>query len=116
MGFEQLFDNLTFKCMAALKKQIQFLVDYVLSHCFWTYAMFSKFWKYRKDLITLEVYLVCSDINDRYDIRQASFTPVFEVFCITGNLVVSGFSYCISSIFENSQLSEFSNDLQDYGL
>ena len=25
-----------------------------------------------KDLITLEVQLVCSDINDRYDIRQAS--------------------------------------------
>ena len=25
-------------------------------------------------------YLVCSDINERFDIRQASFTSVFEVF------------------------------------
>ena len=56
----------------------------------------------RKDLITLEVYLVRSDINDRYDIRQASSTSVFEVFFITGNLKVSGFSYRIFSIFESS--------------
>ena len=30
--------------MDALRKQIQSLVDYVLNHCFWTYAMLSKFW------------------------------------------------------------------------
>ena len=61
-------------------------------------------------------HLVCSDINGRYDIRQASFTSVFEVFCITSNLGVSDVSYFISSIFESSQLSEFSTDLQDSGL
>ena len=43
MGFEQVFDNLTFKHMDALVKQIQSLVDYVLNHCFWSYAMLSKF-------------------------------------------------------------------------
>ena len=43
MGFEQVFDNLTFKHMDALRKDIQSLVDYVLNNCFWTYAMLSKF-------------------------------------------------------------------------
>ena len=43
MGFEQVFDDLTFK------KQIQSLVDYVLNHCFWTYAVLSKFDNNRKD-------------------------------------------------------------------
>ena len=61
-------------------------------------------------------YLVCSDINERYDIRRASFTSVFEVFRNTGNLGVSGSSNRIFSIFESLQLSEFSTDLQDSGL
>ena len=61
-------------------------------------------------------YLVCSDIKERYDIRQASFTSVFEVICIKNNLGISGFSYLIFLIFESSQLSEFSTDLQDSGL
>ena len=43
MGFEQLFDNLTFMHMDALRKQIQSLVDYVLSNCFWTHSVLSKF-------------------------------------------------------------------------
>ena len=43
MEFDQVFDDLTFKHMNALKKQIQSLVDYVLNHCFWTYVMLSKF-------------------------------------------------------------------------
>ena len=43
MGLEQVFDNLTFKHMDALRKQIQSLVDYVLNRYFWTYAMSSKF-------------------------------------------------------------------------
>ena len=43
MGFELVFDNLTSKHMDALGKQIQFSVDCVLNHCFWTYAMLSKF-------------------------------------------------------------------------
>ena len=42
MRFEQVFGNLTFKHMDALGKQIQSLVDYVLNHCFWTYAMLGK--------------------------------------------------------------------------
>ena len=61
-------------------------------------------------------YLVCSDINERYDIRQASFSSVFKVFCITSYLEASGFNYRIFSIFESSQFSEFSTDLQDSGL
>ena len=60
--------------------------------------------------------MVCSDIKERYDIRQASFTAVLEVFCIAGNLGVSDLSYCISFMFESSQLSDFSTDLQDSGL
>ena len=60
--------------------------------------------------------MVCSDINERYDIREAPFASVFEVFCISSNLVVSGFGYRMSLIFESSQLSEFSTDLQDSGL
>ena len=43
MGFEQVFDNLTFKDMDALTKQIQSLVNYVLNHCVWTYVMLSRF-------------------------------------------------------------------------
>ena len=43
MGFEQVFDHLTVKHMDALRKLSQSLVDYVLSHCFWTYAELSKF-------------------------------------------------------------------------
>ena len=43
LGFEQVFDNLAFKYLDAVRKQIQSLVDYVWNHCFWTYAMLSKF-------------------------------------------------------------------------
>ena len=43
MGLERVFDKLTFKHMDALREQIQSLVDYVLNHCFWTYAMLSNF-------------------------------------------------------------------------
>ena len=38
MGFEQVLDNLTFKDMDALRKQIQSLTDCVLNHCFWIYG------------------------------------------------------------------------------
>ena len=34
LGFEQVFDNLTFKYMDALRKQIQSFVDYVWNHFF----------------------------------------------------------------------------------
>ena len=43
MGFTQVFDNLTVKHMDALRKQIQSLADFVLNHCFWTYAMLENF-------------------------------------------------------------------------
>ena len=43
VGFEQVFNNLTFKHMDALRKQIQSLADYILNHCFWIYAMLTKF-------------------------------------------------------------------------
>ena len=49
MGFEQVFDNLIFKHMDALRNQIQSLVDYVLNHYFWTFAMLSKFYHNHKD-------------------------------------------------------------------
>ena len=35
MGSEQVFDNLTFKHMTALRKKIQSVVDYFLSNCLW---------------------------------------------------------------------------------
>ena len=57
-------------------------------------------------------FFVCSDIKDRYKIRQASFTLVLEVSCITINLGVVGFSCRIYFIFESSQLSEFLTDLK----
>ena len=34
IGFEQVFDNVTFKHIDTLRKQIQSLIDYVLNHCF----------------------------------------------------------------------------------
>ena len=43
MGFEQVFDNLTFKHIDALTKQIHCLVNDVLSHCFWAHEILSKF-------------------------------------------------------------------------
>ena len=48
MGCKQVFDNLTVKHMDALRKQIQTLVDFVLDHCFWTYAMLGNFQDDRK--------------------------------------------------------------------
>ena len=48
MGFKQVFDNLTVKHMDALRKQIQSLADYVLNHCFWTYAMLRNLDNYSK--------------------------------------------------------------------
>ena len=48
MGFKQVFDNLTVKHMGALRKQIQSLADFVLNHCFWTYAMLRIFENDRK--------------------------------------------------------------------
>ena len=54
MGFKQVFDNLTVKHMDALRKQIQSLADFVLNHCFWTYAMLRNFENDRKKLCTLE--------------------------------------------------------------
>ena len=66
--------------------------------------------------LLLKSYLVFSDINERCNIRQAAFTSVFEGFCTTSNLGVSGFSYHIFLIFESLQLSEFSTDLQYSGL
>ena len=43
MVFKQVFDNLTVTHMDALRKQIQYLADFVLNHCFWTHAMLGNF-------------------------------------------------------------------------
>ena len=48
VGFKQVFDSLTVKHMDALRKQIQSLSDFVLNHCFWTYAMLRNFENDRK--------------------------------------------------------------------
>ena len=48
MGFKQVLDNLAFKHIDALRKQIQSLADYVLNHCFWTYAMLKNLENDRK--------------------------------------------------------------------
>ena len=45
VGFKQVFDK---KHMDVLRKQIQSLADYVLSHCFWTYAMLRNLENDRK--------------------------------------------------------------------
>ena len=49
--YSRVFDNLTVKYMDALRKQIQSLADFVLNHCFWTYAMLRKFWEWSQDII-----------------------------------------------------------------
>ena len=41
--------------MDALRKQIQYLADIVLNHCFWTYAMLRNFKNDRKKEFTLKV-------------------------------------------------------------
>ena len=43
-------------------------------------------------------YLVCSDINEKFDIKQASFISVFEDFCKTSNRgsLVSAIAYFLS--------------------
>ena len=56
--------------------------------------------------------MVCSDINERYDIGYASLPQPLRFF-FSSNLGVSGFSYCIFVSFESSQLSEFSTDLKN---
>ena len=69
MGFEQVIDNITFKRMDVLRKKIQSLLDYVLKYFLDTCNL--------KQILTLIItiksfmksYLVCSDINERYDIR-----------------------------------------------
>ena len=48
VGFKQVFDNQTVKHTYALRKQIQSLADFVLNHCFWTYAMSRNFENDRK--------------------------------------------------------------------
>ena len=48
MGFKQVIDNLTVKHMDALRKQIQSLAEFVLNHCFSTYAMLRNFENDRK--------------------------------------------------------------------
>ena len=48
MGFKQVFDYLTVRHMNALRKQIQSLVDFVVNHCFWAYAVFGNFQNDRK--------------------------------------------------------------------
>ena len=49
MGFEQVFDNVTFKHMDALRKQIQSLLDCVLNHCFGLMQCYLNFDNDRKD-------------------------------------------------------------------
>ena len=48
MGFTQVFDNVTVKHMDALRKRVQSLADFVLNHCFWTYAILGNFENDRK--------------------------------------------------------------------
>ena len=55
MELKQVFDNLAVKHKDALRKQIQSLADYLLNHCFWTYAMYGNLENDRKKYFTLEV-------------------------------------------------------------
>ena len=54
MGFKQVFDNLTVKHVDVLRRQIQSLADFVLNHCFRTYAMLRNFENDRKKLFSIE--------------------------------------------------------------
>ena len=48
MGFKQVFDDLIVKHLNALRKQIQFLANYVLNRCFWTYATLKELSAYKQ--------------------------------------------------------------------
>ena len=116
MGFEQFFDNLTFKRMDALRNQIQSVVDLlkllILDTCDGKHILTIIV----RIKLLYESCLVCSDINERYYITYPSFTLIFVVFCITSNLGVSCFSCRIILIFGSSQLNESQIDLQDSDL
>ena len=43
MGFERLSENLIFKRLTALRKNIQSVVDYSFNYCFWMHAILRKF-------------------------------------------------------------------------
>ena len=85
-NLEQVFNNLPFNHMDALRKKIQSLIYFEplfleIRNVTQILTMINLFWKY---------YLVCSDINENYDTRQASFTLVCKVFSsqvIWGSLV-----------------------------
>ena len=80
MGFEQVFDNLTSNHMDALRKQIQSCVDYVLNPLFFDISNVKQILTMIARINLLwKCYLVCFDVNERYDIRQDPFTSVFEV-------------------------------------
>ena len=83
MGFEQVFNNLTFKHMDALGKQIQSLVDLRFEPLFLDICSVEQISTMVARIKLLwKSYLACSDINERYDIRQASFPSVVEVFAL----------------------------------
>ena len=76
--------------------------------------MLSNFDYDCKNQITIKI-LFGFGINEWYDIGQPSFALILELFCITSNLSVSGFSCRICSTFESSQLKKLSTDLEDSG-
>ena len=102
MGFEQVIDNLTFKCMDALRKQIQSLVD-VWSYCFWIHAMVSKFRQRLNQLNYFRSPVWFAVISTRgMTLVKAFFYFNLPAFCISSNLGVSGFSCCIFFIFKDN--------------
>ena len=105
MGFEWVFNSLTFKHMDTLRKQIHSLVYYVSEPQFLDICNVKQmFTVITRNKLFWKSYLVCSDINERYDIRQASFTSVLEVFRIASNLgsLDSAIAYFLSLKARNS--------------
>ena len=76
MGFEKIFDNLTFNLMDALRKMIQSLVDYVLNYSFRIHAILNKVWQLRKEqnYFISPIWFALKSTKD--DIGQPLFTSV----------------------------------------
>ena len=77
MGFKLVFDNLTVKHMDALRKQIQSLADYVLKHCFWTYAMLRKFRERSQEIIYGPIWLLSQKCQKKCDMTKDAFSVSF---------------------------------------
>ena len=79
MGFGQVLDNLTFKNMDTFEETDSVSRRLCLEPLFLDICSVKQiFTLITRIKLLWKSYLVCSDINERYHIRQASFTLVFK--------------------------------------